>query len=78
VTAERLRAAGFVDVETSLEPWPVTPAEPAAYMRTVCLGPHVDRLPEELREPYVAAVGERMGPEPVLDYVRLNIAARRA
>jgi trans-aconitate 2-methyltransferase len=78
VTAERLRAAGFVDVETSLEPWPVTPSEPAAYIRTVCLGNHVDRLPEELRDAYVKAVAERIGPEPVLDYVRLNILARRA
>jgi trans-aconitate 2-methyltransferase len=78
VTAERLRAAGFVDVETSLQPWPVTPSEPAAFMRTVCLGPHVARLPEELRGPYVEAVAERMGPRPTLDYVRLNIAARRA
>jgi trans-aconitate 2-methyltransferase len=78
VTAERLVRAGFVDVGTSLEPWPVTPSEPAAYIRTVCLGNHVDRLPEELRGPFVEAVAERIGPEPVLDYVRLNIAARRA
>jgi trans-aconitate 2-methyltransferase len=78
VTAERLRRAGFVDVETSLQPWPVTPSEPAAFMRTVCLGPHVDRLPQELRERYVEAVAARMGPRPTLDYVRLNIAARRA
>jgi trans-aconitate 2-methyltransferase len=77
-TAERLRGAGFVEVETSLQPWPVTPSEPAAFIRTVCLGNHVDRLPEELRQPYVDAVAERIGPEPVLDYVRLNIAARRA
>jgi trans-aconitate 2-methyltransferase len=78
VTAERLRATGFVDVETSLKPWPVVPSEPAAFMRTVCLGPHVDRLPDGLRGPYVEAVAERMGPQPTLDYVRLNIAARRA
>jgi hypothetical protein len=31
-----------------------------------------------MRQPYVEAVAERIGPEPVLDYVRLNIAARRA
>ncbi|HKP91097.1 MAG TPA: methyltransferase domain-containing protein [Thermoleophilaceae bacterium] len=77
-TAARLGAAGFVDVETSLQPWPVTPSEPGAYVRTVCLGPHVDRLPEELRDPFIEAVEARMGPRPVLDYVRLNIAARRA
>ena len=44
-------------------------------MTTVTLGPHLDRLPEELRRPFAEAVIERM-PEPVtLDYVRLNIEA---
>jgi trans-aconitate 2-methyltransferase len=76
-TAERLDRAGFTDVHTWLEPWPVRPAEPEAFIRTVCLGNHVDRLPEQLREPYVSAVAERMGAEPELDYVRLNIVARR-
>ncbi len=37
-TAERLEAAGFVDVATGLEPWPVTPDEPLEFVRTVCLG----------------------------------------
>jgi trans-aconitate 2-methyltransferase len=78
VTARRLEAAGFVDVETSLEDWPVEPPEPREYVRTVCLGPHVDRLPAELREAYVDAVAERSGPRLRLDYVRLNILARRA
>jgi trans-aconitate 2-methyltransferase len=78
VTAKRLRRAGFVDVETSLEPWPVYPSDPGAYMRTVCLGNHVDRLPPELRDEFIEAVADRLGPDPELDYVRLNIAARRA
>ena len=78
ITAGRLAAAGFVDVETSLEDWPVEPAEPREYMRTVCLGPHVDRLPAELREAYLDAVAERAGPRLRLEYVRLNILARRA
>jgi trans-aconitate 2-methyltransferase len=77
-TAERLEASRFAEVETSLEEWPVTPGEPRAYVRTVCLGPHLQRLPAELREPYLDAVTERAGPNPTLDYVRLNIAARRA
>ena len=34
-------------------------------------------LPEELREPYVEAVAERCGEPLELDYVRLNIDARR-
>jgi trans-aconitate 2-methyltransferase len=78
VTAERLRAAGFVDVATSLQDWPVTPSEPGPYIATVCLGYHLNQLPEELRGRYVDAVLARMGSRPTLDYVRLNIAARRA
>ena len=52
--------------------------EPREYMRSVCLGHHLERLPEELREPYVDAVAARAGEHPTLDYVRLNITARRA
>ena len=44
-TAERLEAAGFVDVATGLEPWPVTPEEPVEFVRTVCLGHHLELLP---------------------------------
>jgi trans-aconitate 2-methyltransferase len=73
-TAERLANAGFVEVETWLEPYPVVPDDPLGYLRTVCLGYHLERLPEELRAGYVKAVAERADPE--LDYVRLNISAR--
>jgi trans-aconitate 2-methyltransferase len=74
-TAARLRHAGFVDVEAWLEPRPVAPPDPSGYLRSVCLGYHLERLPEELRACYVEAVRERCGRE--LDYVRLNITARR-
>ncbi|HEX8073743.1 MAG TPA: methyltransferase domain-containing protein [Thermoleophilaceae bacterium] len=77
-TAARLRAAGFSDVETWLEKRPVTPPEPHAFIRTVCLGYHLRRLPEELRDPYLDEVVRRAGDRPTLDYVRLNISARRA
>ncbi|MEA2309813.1 MAG: trans-aconitate 2-methyltransferase [Thermoleophilaceae bacterium] len=77
-TRERLERAGFVDVDTSLQDWPVVPDEPRDYVRTVVLGYHLLRLPEELRDRYVDAVVERAGPRPTLGYVRLNIAARRA
>jgi trans-aconitate 2-methyltransferase len=73
-TAARLERAGFTEVRTWLEPYPVTPSDPVSFLRTVCLGPHLERLPEELRERYVEAVSERCGPE--LDYVRLNIQAK--
>jgi len=76
-TADRLRAAGFDPVATSLEPYPVTPDEPTEFLRSVCLGPHLARLPDELQDAFLAAVVERFEADPVLDYVRLNIDARR-
>ena len=53
------------------------PSEPRAYLRAVTLGPHLDRLPAKLREPFVEAIAAAMGEPLVLDYVRLNIDARR-
>ena len=73
-TAARLERAGFTNVETWLEPYPVTPADPSAFVRVVCLGPPLQRLPEQLHDSYLEAVCERSGPE--LDYVRLNIDAK--
>jgi trans-aconitate 2-methyltransferase len=76
-TAERLDNAGFDGVSTWLEPQPVTLEEPADFLRSVCLGPHLERLPGELREPYLESVVEELSPDFTLDYVRLNIDARR-
>ena len=74
-TTQRLRAAGFTDVWTWLQPWLVEPPDPKEYFTTVILGSHLERLPEEDREPFVDAVLER-GTH--ADYVRLNILARKA
>ncbi|MEA2440237.1 MAG: trans-aconitate 2-methyltransferase [Thermoleophilaceae bacterium] len=71
-----LEEAGFADVHAWLEEWPMKPAEPRDYIRTVCLGNHLQKLPEELREQYVDLVAERMPRE--IDYVRLNVSARAA
>ena len=80
-TAARLERLGFSDVECWLQPRDTQPEEPREFIHTVCLGPHVDALPEQLRGPFVDDVfalwSERDGGEPVLDYVRLNIKARR-
>jgi trans-aconitate 2-methyltransferase len=79
-TRRRLEAAGFRDVETWLhdEPTPIEPGDPLReYLRTVILGAHLDRLSPAAREPFVAAVAERL-PDGVIDYVRLNILATRA
>jgi trans-aconitate 2-methyltransferase len=74
-TAERLARAGFAEIDTWLEPSPVTPDDPPAFVRTVCLGPHLERLPGELHDGFVRAVCELAGSE--LDYVRLNIDAKK-
>jgi trans-aconitate 2-methyltransferase len=77
-TEARLRAAGFTDVRCWLEPWPVDPPEPEVFARTICLGAHIERLPENLRDRFVADVLAAQ-PSPLrLDYVRLNIEATAA
>jgi trans-aconitate 2-methyltransferase len=78
-TAARLEAAGFVDVECWLteEPTLFEPGEPfETYLRTIVLGSHLARLPEQEREGFVRMVANRL-PEARIDYVRLNILARR-
>jgi trans-aconitate 2-methyltransferase len=75
--AASLRRAGFADVECWLEPRELYPPEPREFLRVVCLGPHQERLPDELRGAFVDAVlARRTGPL-LLDYVRLNIDAGR-
>lgn len=78
-TRERLEAAGFVNVECWLsdEPSAVPPEELELYLETICLGDHVARMVAEARRAFVHEVAARL-PEPVIDYVRLNIRARRA
>ena len=75
--AQRLERAGFEAVECDLEPRPVHPPEPRTYIATVCLGHHLERLPENLRQSFVEQVAEGCGEPLELDYVRLNILARR-
>jgi trans-aconitate 2-methyltransferase len=77
-TEERLRAAGFTDVRCWLEPWPVNPPEPEVYSKTVCLGPYVAELPEDLKDAFVADVLATQVEPLRLDYVRLNIEATAA
>jgi len=74
-TEARLAAAGFSEPRCWLEPKPVTPADPLRFTMTVTLGPHLGRLPEELRAPFAQAILDR-SPKPLtLGYVRLNIEA---
>jgi trans-aconitate 2-methyltransferase len=76
VTAERLEQAGFVGVETWLEPRPTPLDDPEPFVRTVCLVRHLDRLPAELHQSFVRAVLARTGTPLTLEYVRLNMVAR--
>jgi trans-aconitate 2-methyltransferase len=78
-TAARLEANGFTDIRTLLSPAPTRferGAELEAFLSTVCLRVHIGGLEPNERAAFVQAVAARM-PEPVLDYVRLNIVARR-
>lgn len=84
VTAARLRAAGFVDIETNLEEAPTTLATEADYrefVTTVIYHPHLERLPSaELKRQFIDRVTElssREDPPFTLDYWRLNMAARK-
>jgi len=77
-TAERLRTAGFDEVSTWLDPAPTTPDEPLAFLRTVCLGHHLELLAPDLHDRFVQAVAEEAGEPLEIDYVRLNIDAVRS
>jgi trans-aconitate 2-methyltransferase len=75
ITRERLLAAGFASAECWLQPAPREPEDPRAFLSTIVLGPHVQQLPEELREPFMDEVLAALGEPVVVDYVRLNIDA---
>jgi trans-aconitate methyltransferase len=83
-TARRLRAAGFVDVDTSLEEAPTTLASEDDYrefVTTVIYHPHLERLPTAaLKRAFIDRVTElsaRDDPPFTLDYWRLNMSARK-
>lgn len=79
-TEARLREAGFVEAKAWLEPKP-TRLEPGPpfeeFLSTVVLRDYVRRLPAAEAAAFVHDVAQRVG-EPELDYVRLNITAKRA
>jgi trans-aconitate 2-methyltransferase len=76
-TEPRLRRAGFEVERVWLEHKRVEPQEPREYVRSVGLAKQLDRLPPELHNQYVDAVLGGMPRPLVLEYVRLNISARR-
>jgi trans-aconitate 2-methyltransferase len=78
-TRARLEAAGFEHIETWLndEPTPIPGDDLETFLETVCLGGIVDTMAGDEQKRFVHEVAARM-PEPLIDYVRLNILARRA
>jgi trans-aconitate 2-methyltransferase len=82
-TAERLAEAGFSEVRAWLEDAPVHLTDAAAgaeFLATVVLRHHLDRLPDGLGAPFAREVAERcLLPDGrvEIDYVRLNMEARR-
>ena len=78
-TRARLGRAGFdhVEVWTHPEPTRLAPGEELeTYLETVCLRAHVAGMSSSQRAQFLGEVAAAM-PEPVIDYVRLNINARR-
>jgi trans-aconitate 2-methyltransferase len=82
-TRRRLETAGFEGIAVSLEAAPVrfdSPAEFAEFIATVCIRPHLGRLPLQDRAAFTNELTLRSAAdkEPyTLDYWRLNISARR-
>jgi trans-aconitate 2-methyltransferase len=76
-TRVRLERAGFEVDRVWLQPWPVEVDDLRTFLETVNLGAHLERLPPELRTPFVDRVHAEASADPVLDYVRLNIIAHR-
>ena len=77
-TMARLEGAGFVDVECWLheEPTPLPEDDLEPYLEAICLGDHVEHMADDERLAFVHQVARRL-PAPAIDYVRLNIRARR-
>ena len=75
-TRENLLAAGFTAAECWLQPAPQYPEQPREFLAKVIFGPHVQQLPEDLRDPFLDAVLDEVGESAIMvDYVRLNLDA---
>ena len=76
-TQARLARAGFDAKPVWLDNRSYAPSEPAPFVRASGLAQQLERLPEHLHDEFVDAVLGSMPRPLVLDYVRLNISARR-
>lgn len=77
-TIARLAGAGFAEIEAWLQERPTPMDNGREFVATVCLVRHLDPLPPELRDPFIDAVMAQLSEPLVLDYIRLNMTARRA
>jgi len=82
-TARRLAGAGFVDIETSTHPAPVsftTAAEFEDFLACVCVRNYLARLPLAEHAAFVAGLSSQAAaddPPFTLDYWRLNLSATK-
>ncbi|RBY80615.1 methyltransferase type 11 [Geodermatophilus sp. TF02-6] len=76
-TARReVATAGFTDVRVWSERRPARPPDVPAFLATSVAVTELDRLPEELRDRYTAALFAALGAPEELGYVRLDVDAR--
>lgn len=82
--ADTLGRAGFIEIQTGLEPAPAAMEDRRHYMefvRTVIVRVHLDRLPHpDLQDQYVSQLADQAAtddPPFLLDYWRLNLSARK-
>ena len=76
-TETRLARSGFDVGRVWLYDEKYEPRDPRAFVTSVGLSKHLDRLPDELHDQFVDAVLGSMARPLVLEYVRLNISATR-
>jgi trans-aconitate methyltransferase len=82
-TMLRLEQAGFTAIDVSLEQAPTLISGRdafAEFVEVICLRPHLQILPPDLRPEFVEAIVEQSSsdPEPfLLDFCRLNLSARK-
>lgn len=83
-TAERLKNAGFTEIETSIEEAPTTLPNAPEYrdfLETVVLRAHIEPLPDQaLKDAFLDRLTEQSAASDTpffLDYWRLNLAGRR-
>jgi trans-aconitate 2-methyltransferase len=82
-TTQRMKDAGFVDINAGLHPAPVSFSDALtfkSFIRSVNMHRYVAKFPPEVEEDFVdrlAAMASKDVPSYTLDYVRLTVRARR-